>query len=111
MSMIDDYFNLQQKIYDHFGYEEDWVVIPMDDSRQYFWRLCDDSVEFADTEDELGNECGNYHVNDIYRQRFLPKFVYEADDMTMIVVDTHTDGNKFLQIFSNTMKRDWEDMK
>jgi hypothetical protein len=37
----------------------------------------------------------------IYRQRFLPKWVYRKDDFTMICADTQTDGNKYLMIFDN----------
>lgn len=106
MNVLDKYFELQQEIYDYFGYVEDWRVIPIDDSRSYFWRLGDDEVYFADSEDELENECGNFYANEIYRQRHLPKWVYEGDKYTMVVVDTHTDGNQFLQIFSNSMRRE-----
>lgn len=42
------------------------------------------------------------YSNEIYTQRFLPKWVYRGKDYTMICVDTHTDGNKFLQIFDNS---------
>lgn len=108
MKLLDEYFELQKEIYKYFGYVEDWVVIPMDDSRQYYWYLSDDNqVHFADTEKELKNQDGNYYINEVYRQRFLPKWIYEADEYTMICVDTHTDGNKFLQIFSNSLKRDF----
>jgi len=43
----------------------------------------------------------SFYRNDIYTQRFLSKWVYRGEDYTMICVDTHTDGNKFLQIFNN----------
>lgn len=106
MELLDKYFDLQKKIYDHFGYVEDWVVIPLDDAREYFWHLNDDEVKFAKDEKNLfeGTEEDGYS-NEIYTQRFLPKFVYRADDFTMICVDTHTDGNKFLQVFDNSKER------
>ena len=44
----------------------------------------------------------NYYEDQIYTQRFLPKWVYRAEDYTMISVDTQCDGNKFLAIFDNT---------
>ncbi len=92
-------------VFNYFGYVEDWRVIPLDDSREYFWRLDGEGpreVHFADSEEELGSESGNYYVNEIYTQRHLPKWVYRGEDFTMIVVDTHTDGNMLLQIFSNS---------
>lgn len=108
MEKLDQYFKLQQEIYKHFGYVEDWVVIPLDDAREYFWMLSESEglVRFAETEEMLFNEEKNdYYKNEIYTQRFLPRWVYRATDYTMIYVDTHTDGNKFLQIFDNSKER------
>lgn len=110
MKLLDDYNEARQKVFDHVGYVEDWVVIPLDDATDYFWRLegegRGDSVLFADTEEELNDEeSGATYSNDIYTQRFLSKWVYRGADFTMVVVDTHTDGNKFLQIFDNAKER------
>jgi hypothetical protein len=101
---LQDYFSLQQQIYDYFGYVEDWVVIPIEDATEYYWLLNhDEEVIFAESEKQLLDEyAGDYYSNSIYKQRFLPKWVYRTDTHTMICVDTHTDGNKFLQIFDNT---------
>jgi len=100
---IDAYFNAQQAIHDYFGYVEDWVVIPLDDARSYFWFVDEEAgfVRFAEAKETLKDETGEYYENEIYTQRFLPKYVYRTDDFTMISVDTHVDGNKFLQIFDN----------
>jgi len=102
MKLLDEYFKVQNEIYDYFGYKEDWVVIPLDDARTYFWWVDDNEVHFADTEKELFDEDGNYYVNEIYTQIFLPKWVYRSEDFTMICVDTRTDGNRFLQVFDNS---------
>ena len=106
MKMLDEYFELQGKIYDYFGYVEDWAVIPIEDGRRFYWRLNGeahgDSVRFAETLKELNDDKGeNYYENEIYTQRFLPKWVYRGDEYTMVCVDTLTDGNKFLQVFDN----------
>lgn len=108
MKLLDKYNKVRQELFDYFGYKEDWRVIPIDDARHYYWRLQGDGpgkVCFADTEDALLNEEGNYYENEIYTQRFLDKWVYRGKDYTMVVVDTHTDGNKFLQIFSNAKEK------
>jgi hypothetical protein len=107
MKLLDSYFSVQKEIYDYFGYQEDWKVLPIDDSRKYFWRLDAEEgrVEFADTEEELESQSGNYYENEIFTYGHLPKWVYRGKDYTMVVVDTHTDGNKFLQIFSNCNER------
>ena len=105
MELLDKYFEIQKQIYDHFGYVEDWVVIPLDDCRRYFWHLTGegpgDEVMFAKEEKNLfgGTE------EDGYSNEILPKRVFRAADYTMICVDTHTDGNKFLQIFDNAKER------
>ena len=106
MILLSEYNAKRQELFDYFGYVEDWVAIPVDDGTQYHWRLTGegrgDEVQFADTLEELLSQEGNYYVNEIYTQRFLPKWVYRGADYTMVVVDTHTDGNKFLQIFANS---------
>ena len=108
MELLDKYFEVQKEVYKYFGYVEDWVVIPIDDATMYYWHLIGElEVHFADTPSELKNQDGNYYVNEVYRQRFLPKWIYEGENYTMICVDTHTDGNKFLQIFSNSLRRDF----
>ena len=107
MELLDSYFKIQAEVYDYFGYVEDWKVIPIDDSRNYFWRINeeDNEVEFADTEEELLEQTGNYYTNEIFTYCHLSKWVYKGEDYTMVVVDTHTDGNRFLQIFSNCNER------
>ncbi len=104
MQLLDEYFALQKAIYEYFGYVEDWVVIPLDDCREAYWYLTDDAVKYAKTEEELLDEDKQFG-NEIYTQRFLPKYIYRGTDFTMICVDTHTDGNKFLQIFDNAKER------
>lgn len=107
---IDQYFSAMNAVYDGFGYEESWKVIPLEDARDYYWHLDskadDDSgatVIFAETVEQLQDEAnGNYYTNEIYSQRFLPKYIYRAGEYTLISVDTRSDGNKFLQIFDNS---------
>lgn len=46
-------------------------------------------------------EFGSYYTAEIYTQRFLPKWIYRTDNHTLVCMDTHVDGNKFLGIFDN----------
>lgn len=105
MKLLDDAEEAIKSVHDYFGYKEDWVCIPLDDGTEFYWWIGSDSVFFAETEKELEDKTGQYFSNEIYRQRHLPKHVYPTDDYTMICVDTHTDGNKFLQIFDNSKRR------
>lgn len=107
MKLLDQYFEIQKQIYYYFGYVEDWVVIPIDDSRKYFWCINrEEFVRFADSKENLFSD-GNYYENEIYKQRFLKKWIYRAKDSTMVCVDTCIDGNKFLQIFDNSKEFDY----
>jgi len=108
MKELDDYISAKNKLFNTFGYIEDWRILPIDDARRYYWRLQGEGpgeVQFADTEKELIEEQDNYYANEIYTQRHLKKWVYRTKDYTMVCVDTHTDGNQFLQIFDNKKER------
>lgn len=124
MKLLNKYFDLQKEIYEYFGYVEDWVVIPIDDAREYYWCLEQDengygSVGYSSIKEQvlpgMKSEYGDdFYSNEIYTQRFLPKWVYEGEEYTMICVDTCTDGNKYLQIFDNkknvrTVEKESED--
>ena len=104
---IDQVFDLTQQIHDYFGYVEDWVLIPLDDNREMFWTYYPNgrgggSVDYALTKEALlDKDAGDYYSFDVYTQRFLPKWVYRGDALTMICGDPHVDGNHFLYIFNN----------
>lgn len=103
MQLLDQYLTLQKQIFEYFGYEENWRVFPIDDCRGSIWSTDGSSVvRFADQMEDFSS--GNYYENEIYTQRHLSKWVYRGPEFTMIVVDTHTDGNKFLQIFDNAFE-------
>lgn len=102
MDIFDNYFKLLNEIYEYFGFVEDYVVLPLDDRREYDWEIINDSeVKFGKREDIL-NDTGNYYEDEIYKQRFYNKWVYRGEEFTMIMVDTHTDGNRFMAIFDNS---------
>lgn len=109
MELLDKYNETVKGIHDYFGYVEDWKVIPLDDRRGLFWRLEQDDtghgrVVYAETQKQVETESGSHYEDEIYTQRFLPKWVYRGDAYTMICVDPHVDGNKFLAIFSNALE-------
>lgn len=105
MKQLDTYNELLADIFKYFGYTEGWRAFPLDDAREYFWKIKGPgTVRFAETEKDLANETGQYYENEIYPQP-LSRVVYRGADYTMIVVDTHTDGNKFLRIFTNANER------
>jgi len=103
MNIVDQYFEIEQKLRDHFEYVEDWRAFPWDDSREYYWSYFKEEgvVRFSESLKALGSN-GDYYEDEIFTYRHLEKWVYKANGFTMMIVDTHTDGNKFLRIFDDT---------
>jgi hypothetical protein len=115
---LDAYFKLQAKIFEFFGYNQDWRVIPLDDHTDDHWMLFEDAdgrgsyvysgEPFTDKSIKDGM---TIYGGSIYTQRFLPKWVYRAEGFTMVCADTHTDGNKFLMVFDNSKECTDKEMK
>ena len=105
MKLLDFFFYTKQYIFDYFGYVEDYAVIPLDDATEYYWQIIGGDgaggvVRYGPTE-EILETVGDYFEDEIYTQRFLPKWVYRGEDYTMICCDPKVDGNKFLRSFDN----------
>jgi hypothetical protein len=62
-----------------------------------FWEIDKDNdcVKFAETMNEFFSDDDDYYLDEIYKQRFYEKSIFKGNKLTMIIVDTHTDGNKF----------------
>jgi hypothetical protein len=110
MELLKKYFEIQKQIHDYFGYQEDWVCIPLEDLTDKHWFITGESYEYKCVYSdepltlESIKEGKTIYSASIYTQRFLPKWVYKAEDFTMVCADTHTDGNKFLMVFSNKLQ-------
>src|SRR5579863_6289221 len=109
--LLNGFFQIQKQLFDYFGYVEDYVKLPLRDDTDAYWLLQQNErgggkVIYAPEEltPQLLDRAnpGTFYGDSIYTQRFLPKWVYRGRDFTMIVVDTHTDGNRFLAIFDNS---------
>jgi len=105
MKLLYEYFDAQQKIYDYFGYNEDWTI-PLSDCTEYQWFLTGEehggSVIYGENLTVENASLGDYYRAEIYTQRHLPKWVYRKEDYTMVCMDTNCDENKFLAIFDNS---------
>jgi len=104
MNLIESYQKALDAIYEHVGFKEDWVIYPLDDCTQSYWILGEDFVRYADTFEILESDNDEYYQDDIYKQRFYEKHVYEGTDFTMIFCDPHVDGMKWFRIFDNTKR-------
>lgn len=103
MDIISNYFKLRDEVYNYFGFKEDWTVLPLDDRRNLWWKI-DEEFEHVIQEEckqHVQTNSENCHSDLIYKQRFYDKWVYRGEEYTMIMIDTLTDGNKFLAIYDN----------
>ncbi len=119
MGAIDDALDRLREdtdaIFDHVGYVEDWAVIPINDSRDMFWAVDAHEhqwLKFAPTWEALAywlaehdDEYGPYedvlYQEAIYTNVHLSEWVYRGAELTLVVADTQTDGNKLLRVFRN----------
>lgn len=98
--LLQTYNRALEALYAHVGFIEDWVVFPIEDRSEMYWQIIDSEVvRWAGTKKKFTS--GNYHEELIYQQKFYEKWVYEGKDLTMIMVDTQTDGNIFFAFYSN----------
>ena len=110
MDILDNYKDIERQIHEYFGYKEDWRIFPISDETESFWSLNGEGPgEVHLSLEECNLRLGMKTIWPIYTQRHLPKWVYRGNDYTMIVVDTQTDGNKFLAIFDNKKERPFVD--
>jgi hypothetical protein len=107
MNLVENYKKALKEIYEHVGFEEDWIVCPLDDCTNYFWNTDGHTVSYADTEKEFKEKDGNYYEDDIYKQRFYSKWIYEGEKITMIFCDPHVDGMKWFRLFDNSKRLDY----
>jgi hypothetical protein len=105
MKQLDNYFKAINEIYDYFGFKESWSVYPIDDRRDYWWYYNDFDVHFFDTKEAYENDDDSHSYSDeILRHRFYPNPIMIGEEYTMIMVNTHVDGNVFLAIYDNSKK-------
>lgn len=107
-NVISDYFKLLDEVYKYFDFKEDWVIYPIEDYRGYYWYIdyenndYGEAVIYSKNSDILNSD---YYSSEIHHQRFYEKYIYRGEDYTLIIIDTHTDGNKFFAIFENSFER------
>ena len=99
--LIKMFNDLKQMLYDHVGFVEDWVVYAVDDKTDMVWKIVDSDVKYAETTEKFYSTDGDYYIDEIYKQRFYDKHIYRGKNLTMIIVDTHVDGNRFFAFYSN----------
>lgn len=103
MDLMNNYNEAIQKLYDHVGLKEDWVVCPIDDQTDKIWSTDGEQVKYADSQEQFDSD-GDYYQDDIYKQRFYSKWIYDGKELTMIFCDPHVDGVCWFRIFDNSKR-------
>jgi hypothetical protein len=103
---IDSYFELEEKIKKTLGWVDTWKLLPLEDNRRCYWMLAGGDKKTGDGSTVVtsekpitlkaakkGNEISG---SEVYTQRHHDKWVFRAEGVVLIPVDTHTDGNILL---------------
>lgn len=100
INSLNKYFDLEQKIYSYFGYQEDWTKIPLSDYTENYWFIIDERCYWSPDVFSFENiEIGNsLYSGAIYKNK---QSVWRVPEYSLVSVDTNTDGNKFLMVFDN----------
>ena len=92
-NLIDNYFKLQDEIFKHCGYQEGWKIYPIVDYREYFWTIDDEDL-ITSNENDFSDD-GNCYCDEIIGN------IFKGEKYTLILVDTHVDGNSYLALLNN----------
>lgn len=108
--LLDEYFAGRSQILKVFGYNMPFQYA-IEDVRECYWQFGRLTgyleVYFADvpiTEKLIGED--DYCINQVLtahaqQDDIVPQFVFKTEKLTLLVVDTHHDGNRLFKIFSN----------
>lgn len=107
MSVMTDYIKARDALYKHVGFQEDWVIYPIEDNTEMYWDYeKNNSVRYAETEEKLRDKDDKqeYYEDEIYTQRFYTKWVYKGKEFTMIFCNPGVDGMKWFRVFDNSKR-------
>jgi len=103
MKLITNFNEAKKAIYEHVGFVEDWTICPIDDCTDQYWDVDEDICIYADSKEQFESD-GDYYQDDIYKQRFYKKWIYEGEDFTMVFCNPGVDGTKWFRIFDNNKR-------
>lgn len=103
MKLINDYKDALKNIYEHVGFVQDWVVFPIDDCTDKYWSVNDENCIYADSKEQFESE-GDYYQDEICKQRFYDKWVYEGEQITMVICNPLVDGVRWFRVFDNSKR-------
>ena len=114
--LLNNYSESLQAIYEHCGFKEDWCVFPIDNLTGYYWYMHNDLLHFNEepvniTQDDIYDvDFSDYfdYSTVILNHSQYPKGIYRGKELSLIVTDSMTDGNKFFTIVDNSKEIKYE---
>lgn len=97
MKLLKQYFEIENEIYEYFGFVQQWTIFPLSDETAHYWFVDNDKCYYnLEPFSEENIEDGRHSSGVVMKKGILAK-----DDYTMIAIDTLCDGNRYLGIFDN----------
>lgn len=102
--LIKNYNSAIKALYDHVGFVEDYIVYPIYDLTDKFWSIDNQyEIKYANSLEQYDSN-GDFYISNVYAQRFYNKWIYIGKDLTMVFMDTHTDGMRYFAVFTNALE-------
>jgi hypothetical protein len=109
--VVDELFDCRRIVLEHVGYREQWRDYPLDDARDDYWTVRRGKLSHVGAGDRevleqwlAAEDAGDDgDISGLYQSEVLSQVnqpgVYRGSVLCVVVADTNTDGNVFLQIF------------
>lgn len=100
INLVENYFKAKQAIYDHVGFEEDWVSCPLSDQTDFYWNVDldreEDQIIFSLSDITIRKYIAGINVLEyeeeelvyyacyLFKQHFYDKWIYRGEKFTLI---------------------------
>jgi hypothetical protein len=119
-TLLQNFLNARDALYEHCGFEEDWIAFPIEDVSSSYWCIKNEDwkqdgtkeeseatfngeVRWSDSIESLKNakddEC--YSAALVRHRFFNAKSVYRGEDFTLIIGYPGVDGMRWLYCFDS----------
>ena len=100
--VLKDFNRAQEKLFKHVSFEPDHVMCPLSDETSFYWHTDGTYIYFAKQKEDFGT--GNEYEEEVYKQRFYDKWIYEGESLTMVMCNPYVDGVKWFRFFDNSKR-------
>ena len=107
----------EEALFRHVGYAHDWRKFPIMDYTDMFWAVDPTEREWSrhspsrealqdwvDTGEYRKCDGGMCYESEIYTYRHLDRWVVRGPELTIVLEDTHCDGNIWLAVYLTSIE-------